>query len=108
MHLAKSERPGHSATTANIQAAYPFVADGGLGGRGVYIGRDAYGGSFVFDPLELYGRGVTLPNKVGIGQIGGGETSVVKSFPLRQASIGRRGLLVVYTGVYAGLAAGYG
>ena len=44
------ERPGHAATTAHLQAAYPFVAEGGLGGRGVYVGRDAYGGSFVYDP----------------------------------------------------------
>jgi hypothetical protein len=41
MELRRIERPGHSATTAKVQAAYPFVADGGLGGRGVYIGRDA-------------------------------------------------------------------
>ena len=39
-------QPGHRATTAHIQAAYPFVAEGGLGGRGVYVGRDVYGGSF--------------------------------------------------------------
>ncbi len=33
-----AERDGHRATTANAQAIYPFVAEGGLGGRGVYIG----------------------------------------------------------------------
>ena len=41
-------QPGHRATTAHIQAAYPFVAEGGLGGRGVYVGRDVYGGSFIY------------------------------------------------------------
>ena len=46
MIRAARGQPGHRTTTAHIQAAYPFVAEGGLGGRGVYIGRDAYGGSF--------------------------------------------------------------
>ena len=32
---AAAQRPGHRATTANAQAIYPFVAEGGLGGRGV-------------------------------------------------------------------------
>ncbi len=58
---ASRGRHGHRATTAHVQAAYPFVAEGGLGGRGVYIGRDAYGGSFCYDPFELYGRELTSP-----------------------------------------------
>ncbi len=45
-----AERDAHRATTANAQAIYPFVAEGGLGGRGAYIGRDLYGGSFCFAP----------------------------------------------------------
>ena len=40
----------HRVTTAHAQAAYPFIAEAGLGGRGAYIGRDLSGGSFVFDP----------------------------------------------------------
>ena len=56
-------QPGHRATTAHIQAAYPFVAEGGLGGRGVYIGRDVYGGSFCYDPWELYGQGADEPER---------------------------------------------
>ena len=51
------ERPGHSATTAHFQAAYPFVAEGGLGAPGAYIGRDAYGGAWLYDPWALYERG---------------------------------------------------
>ena len=46
-----------SADDRPLQAAYPFVAERGLGGRGVYIGRDLYGGSFCYDPWELYGEG---------------------------------------------------
>jgi hypothetical protein len=64
------ERPGHVATTAHVQAAYPFMAEGGLGARGVYIGPDAYGGSFCYDPWALYGRAITNPNMVVIGQLG--------------------------------------
>ena len=60
-------QPGHRATTAHVQAAYPFVAEGGLGGRGAYIGRDVYGGSFCYDPWELYGKELTSPNAVVIG-----------------------------------------
>ena len=52
------ERPGHQATTAHFQAVYPAVAEAGLGARGVYIGRDMHGGSFVYDPWVLYARGV--------------------------------------------------
>src|SRR5207302_6890328 len=52
-----AERPGHIATTAHVQAAYPFVAEAGLGSRGVLIGRDVYGGPFVIDPWLLYQEG---------------------------------------------------
>ena len=60
-------QPGHRTTTAHMQAAYPFVAEGGLGGRGVYVGRDVYGGSFCYDPWELYVHELTRPNAVVIG-----------------------------------------
>ena len=46
----RAERSGHSATTAHFQAAYPFLAEGGLGAPGTYIGRDAYGGAWLYDP----------------------------------------------------------
>ena len=36
-------RPGHRFTTRHAQAIYPFMAAGGLGGRGVFIGRQAAG-----------------------------------------------------------------
>ena len=47
----RGERPGHSATTAHFQAAYPFLGMGGLGAPGVYVGTDAFGGAWAFDPL---------------------------------------------------------
>jgi hypothetical protein len=82
-------QPGHRATTAHVQAAYPFVAEGGLGGRGVYIGRDVYGGSFCYDPWELYGRELTSPNAVVIGIVGRAKSSLVKTYVFRQAVFGR-------------------
>src|SRR4051812_31705063 len=42
----RAERSGHRVSSAHLQAAYPFVAEGGLGSRGVYVGRDLHGGSF--------------------------------------------------------------
>jgi hypothetical protein len=56
--------PAHQVTTRNLGAAYPFIAEAGLGQRGVVIGDDLLGGSFVFDPFELYARGVV--SKVNI------------------------------------------
>jgi hypothetical protein len=74
MRLA--ERPGHRATTAVAQAIYPFVAEGGLSARGVYLGRDLHGGSFVFDPFVLYERRLcTNPNMLVIGGVGSGKSA---------------------------------
>ena len=81
-------QPGHRATTAHVQAAYPFVAEGGLGGRGVYIGRDVYGGSFCYDPWELYGKELTSPNAVVIGIVGRAKSSLDQD--LRAAAGGLR------------------
>ena len=102
------ERPGHAATTAHLQAAYPFVAEGGLGGRGVYIGRDAYGGSFVYDPWELYGRELTSPNMLVIGQIGRAKSSLVKTYVWRQSVFRRRAWIIDPKGEYGALAEAFG
>ncbi len=85
-----AERPGHRATTATFQAVYPFIAEAGLGGRGVYIGRDLYGGSFAFDPFSLYAdRLLTNPNMIVIGEVGSAKSSLVKTYLHRQALFGR-------------------
>ena len=93
-------QPGHRSTTAHLQAAYPFVAEGGLGGRGVYIGRDVYGGSFCYDPWELYGRELTGPNAVVIGMVGRAKSSLVKTYLFRQAVCGRQAWVVDVKGEY--------
>jgi DNA helicase HerA-like ATPase len=108
MSVRAAERPAHAATTAHVQAAYPFVAEGGLGGRGVYIGRDAYGGSFVYDPWELYGRELTSPNMLVIGQIGRAKSSLVKTYLWRQAVFGRLAWVIDPKGEYGPLADAFG
>ena len=100
----RGSQPGHRATTAHIQAAYPFVAEGELGGRGVYLGRDVYGGSFCYDPWELYGEELTSPNAVVIGIVGRGKSSLVKTYVLRQAVFGRQAWIVDVKGEYDRLA----
>ena len=101
--------PAHQVTTRNLGAAYPFIAEAGLGQRGVVIGDDLLGGSFVFDPFELYAAGVVSnPNMVVFGQIGRGKSSFVKTFLWRQAVFGRRAWVVDPKGEYADLAAAWG
>src|SRR5258708_38309549 len=102
--MKRSGQPGHRAATAHVQAIYPFVAEGGLGGRGVYIGRDVYGGSFCYDPWELYGRELTSPNAVVIGMVGRAKSSLVKSYVFRQAVFGRQAWVVDVKGEYDRLA----
>ena len=102
-------RPGHRATTATLQAVYPFVAEGGLGGRGTYVGRDLYGGSFCFDAFTLYADGaLSNPNMLVIGAVGSAKSSLVKTFLLRQAVFGRQAWIVDPKGEYGPLARALG
>jgi hypothetical protein len=92
-----------------LQAVYPFVAEGGLGGRGTYIGRDLYGGSFCFDAFALYADGVlSNPNTLVIGAVGSAKSSLVKTFLLRQAVFGRQAWIVDPKGEYGPLARALG
>jgi len=97
--------PAHRVTTAHLQAAYPFLAEGGLGDRGVYIGRDLFGGSFCHDPWELYRRGlVTGPNMIVLGQIGRGKSSFIKTYLWRSQVFGRQAWVVDPKGEYGPVA----
>jgi type IV secretory pathway VirB4 component len=99
----------HRATTAHLQALYPFVAEGGLGARGAYIGRDLFGGAFTYDPWDLYNAGnITNPNMLVLGQIGRGKSSFVKAFVWRQQVFGRQAWIVDPKGEYGPLAAACG
>jgi type IV secretory pathway VirB4 component len=99
----------HRVSTAHLQAAYPFVTEGGLGGRGVYIGREVLGGAFCFDPWVLYEQGtLTNPNMLVAGQVGRGKSSFVKTYLWRQQVFGRRAWIVDPKGEYGPLAAACG
>ncbi len=96
--------PSHRATTAHLQALYPFVSDGGLGGWGPLIGRDLLGDPFRFDPWDLYRDGVlTNPNVLVVGQIGRGKSSLIKTVVWRQLAFGRRAWIVDPKGEYGPL-----
>lgn len=84
--------PQHQDTSANLQGAYPFLAEGGLGANGVFVGQDLYSGSaFTYDPWELYAKGIiSAPNMVIAGIVGSGKSSLAKSLYTRSIPFGRR------------------
>ncbi len=101
--------PAHQVTTRHLGAAYPLLTEAGLGYRGVLVGRDLLGGSFVHDPFELYAAGIlSNPNMIVFGQIGRGKSAFVKTYLWRQAVFGRRAWVVDPKGEYRPLAAAWG
>lgn len=97
--------PAHRATTAHLQAVYPFVSDGTLSSVGALIGRDLFGGPFRFDPWELYRTGrLTNPNLIVLGQLGRGKSTFVKTLVWRQLAFGRRAWILDPKGEYGPLA----
>lgn len=84
--------PRHQDTSATLAGAYPFLAEGGLGSDGVFVGQDLYSGSsFVYDPWVLYSRGIiTAPNVVLAGIVGAGKSALAKSLYTRSIPFGRR------------------
>src|SRR5438270_9021375 len=104
-----AERPGHRCTTRHAQAIYPFVASGGLGARGVFVGRDSSGGAFCYDPWVLYGDG-TLddPNAIVLGKLGQGKSALVKTLLWRMLLFGRRAFVLDVKREYGPLCAAVG
>ena len=95
MTLRSSQRPGHRTTTRHAQALYPFVAAGGLGGQGAFVGRDSNGGAFCFDPWHLYGNGaLDDPNAIILGKLGQGKSALVKTLLWRMLLFGRRAFVL--------------
>jgi type IV secretory pathway VirB4 component len=95
VRLRLAERPAHRFTTRHAQAIYPFTAAGGLGGAGVFIGRDASGSAFCFDPWVLYGAGVLDdPNAIVLGRLGQGKSALVKTLLWRMLLFGRRAFVL--------------
>ena len=80
----------HRATTAHLGSAYPFPAEAGLGGRGVYLGTNVLtgGGGFAYDPFEAYAAGiVTNPNLLLAGEPGVGKSATAKTFVYRSVAV---------------------
>ncbi len=99
-----AERAGHQLSTAHFQAAYPAVAEAGLGSQGVYIGSDLHGGSFVYDPWLLYARGVlSIANTLVLGMPDFGKSSLTKSWLYRSRVFGRRCEIIDPKGEYSEL-----
>jgi type IV secretory pathway VirB4 component len=105
----RAERPGHAATTAHVQAAFPFLAEAGLGAPGVYIGRDACGGAWVFDPWAAYEEGILSgPNMLVVGQLGRGKSAFLKTYIARQHVFGREAWVLDPKGEFTPLAEALG
>lgn len=102
--LRPAERDGHQVSTAHFQAAYPAVAEAGLGPRGVYIGSDLHGGSFAFDPWVLYQRRIlSVANTLVLGMPDYGKSSLTKSWMYRSRVFGRRCEIIDPKGEYGPL-----
>lgn len=84
--------PKHQDTTSTLGGQYPFLAEGGLGSAGIYIGQDLYSGAaFTFDPWELYRQGlITAPNILIVGLVGSGKSALSKSLYTRAIPFGKR------------------
>jgi hypothetical protein len=82
--------PRHRGTTAHVCSAFPFLAEPGLGVRGVYIGTNVLtgGGGFAYDPFTAYGDGIlTNPNVIVAGDVGMGKSTAVKCFVHRSVAM---------------------
>ncbi len=80
----------HRATTAHLSSAYPFLAEAGLGPRGVYLGTNVLtgGGGFAYDPFEAYAAGtLTNPNMLLAGEVGVGKSATAKVFIYRSVGV---------------------
>ena len=95
MSWRAAERMPHRCTTRHAQAIYPFMAAGGLGGRGVFMGRDSSGAAFCYDPWVLYGQGMLDdPNVIVLGKLGQGKSALVKTLLWRMLLFGRRAFVL--------------
>ncbi len=101
--------PAHRGTSAQLGALYPFVVPAPLPSGSCYLGQEASGGLFCFDPWDCYGAGtLTNPNMVVLGQIGRGKSAFVKSFLWRQYLQGRQCWALDPKGEYGALAGAVG
>ncbi|NNN21042.1 MAG: DUF87 domain-containing protein, partial [Acidimicrobiales bacterium] len=97
--------PSHHATTAHLGAIFPFFSENHMLAKSVVIGSNLFGGTFCFDPFEMYANGViSNPNMVVFGQIGMGKSSFIKTYLFRQSIFGRKAWIIDPKGEYSQLA----
>jgi len=95
MNFGSVAPPAHTATSRHVEAIYPFMASGGLGGEGVFIGRDSSGGAFVYDGWVLYGRDALKDaNVIIFGRLGQGKSALIKTLVWRNLLFGRRAFVL--------------
>lgn len=101
--------PIHRETTDNLRAQYPFIVDGSLGEKGVYIGQDSHNERFFADSWQWYNDDVIgSPNWLICGDLGYRKSSIVKTFLWRSSVFGRWGMVLDVKGEYAKLARAMG
>jgi hypothetical protein len=108
MRTLRSQRAGHSATTAHFQAVYPFLAEGRMRAPGTYIGRDSYGGAWTYDPWALYPQFLPGPNMLILGGLASRKSTLLKTYLYRQVLFGRQAWLLDPKGEYWPLARSLG
>ncbi len=101
--------PAHTATTAHLCGAFPFVANPPPLSGGVYVGEDLTGVPFGFDPFLAYSQQiVTNPNIFVVGQIGRGKSALLKTLLWRHAAFGHKGIVLDPKGEYGQLCRSWG
>lgn len=108
--IAGLRLPPHRASTADLQAIYPWMADGGVGPIGQIVGHNLLGNSvFAYDPWDWYDAGLmTNPNGLIMGEIGSGKSSLVKTMVSRGFEHGRGAAITDPKGEYDDLASHLG
>ncbi len=95
-HMLRTYRrfrvPKHRDTSAALRGLIPFLAEGGLGSDGTFVGHDVHaGGSFAYDPWVLYQKKlITAPNVVLAGIVGSGKSALGKSLYTRSIPFGKK------------------
>jgi len=99
--------PAHRASTRDLQAVYPWMADAGLPSDGQLVGRNLLGGgTFSHDPWEWYRSGVTTnPNGMVFGEIGSRKSTFIKTMIARGYEFGRDAFVTDVKDEYSELAA---
>lgn len=101
--------PAHTATTAHLCGAFPFVSNPPPLSGGVYVGEDLTGVPFGFDPFLAYSQHiVTNPNIFVVGQIGRGKSALLKTLLWRHAAFGHKGIVLDPKGEYGQLCTSWG